>query len=184
MLIKMFKGLGIKNGVLSIQFFVEDGKFYAYDPGFRLQGEAPDVIIDAINSFDHKSMLINFALTGSMGVNDLVDRNDFWLRGKHACTLWILLKKGVINQIKGFVEIQEDDSVVFIMQRFSEGDIIQEFMLGTEKQVFARIYIVSETKEGLFNKINSIKAKISIIDEDGEDMILDFFNASTQEKRL
>ena len=51
-------------------------------------------------------------------------------------------------------------------------------MLGTEKQVFARIYIVCETKEDLFNKINLINAKISIIDENGEDMILDFFDAS------
>ena len=65
---EMFKGLGISNGVLAIQFFVEDNNYYAYDPGFRLQGEAMHIHINAINGFDHRKMLINFALTGSMGI--------------------------------------------------------------------------------------------------------------------
>ena len=36
-LIKMFKELKVDNGVMAIQFFVDNENFYAYDPGFRLQ---------------------------------------------------------------------------------------------------------------------------------------------------
>jgi biotin carboxylase len=70
-MMEMFKGLGINNGVLAIQFFVENDNYYAYDPGFRLQGEAMHIHINKINGFDHRTMLINFALTGSMGIKDL-----------------------------------------------------------------------------------------------------------------
>jgi len=175
---EMFKGIGIKNGVLAIQFFVEDDNFYAYDPGFRLQGEAMHIYINAINGFDHRLMLVNFALTGSMGVEDLGERNDFLLGGKHACTLWVLLKSGVIKDINGLKKLQQDPSVVFVMQRFFEGDIVLQHMVGNERQVLARIYIVSETKEDLVLKIYAIESALSVIDEDGNDMIVDLFNAS------
>ena len=170
---KMFKGIGVNNGVLAIQFFVENNHFYAYDPGFRLQGEAMHIYINAINGFDQRLMLINFALTGSMGVDDLAVQNDYLFRGKHACTFWILLKSGVIQIITGLNELQDDPSVIFVMQRFFEGDFISEKMVGNEKQVLARIYIVSETRENLLSKINKIKSTLSVTDIDGNDMIVD-----------
>ena len=177
-MIRMFKGLGINNGVLAIQFFVEDNNYYAYDPGFRLQGEAMHIHIDSINGFDHRKMLINFALTGSMGIKSLKEKNDFLFRSKQCCTLWVLLKKGVIKNIYGLKELNKDSSVIFIMQRFNEGDEVLENMVGNEKQVLARIYIVSKTKEELVSKINSIKSNLSVIDKDDNKMIIDLLNTS------
>ena len=69
--IRMFKEIGINNGVLLISAFYENGEFYVYDPGFRLQGEAPHLLMKAINGFDQREMLIRFALTGSEGKIDL-----------------------------------------------------------------------------------------------------------------
>jgi biotin carboxylase len=175
---KMFKEIGIKNGVLAVQFFVEGNKFYAYDPGFRLQGEAMHIYINEINKFDHRLMLINYALTGSMGVDDLKDRNDFLFRGMHACTFWILLKDGIIQKISGLNELQNDPSIIFIMQRFYEGDVVLDEMLGNEKQVLARVYIVSESKNDLVSKINEIKSKLFVFDEDGKNMIVDLLDTS------
>ena len=175
---EMFKGIGVNNGVLAIQFFVENDHYYAYDPGFRLQGEAMHIYINAINGFDHRLMLINFALTGSMGVNDLEVRNDFLFRGKHACTFWILLKSGVIKNITGLNELQGDPSVIFVMQRFFEGDFVSEEMVGNEKQVLARIYIISETRENLISKINEIKSTLSVTDNEGNDMIVDLVDTN------
>jgi hypothetical protein len=64
------------------------------------------------------------------------------------------------------------------MQRFSIGDIVLEEMIGNERQVLARIYIVTETKVGLDSKINEIKSNLSVIDGDGNDMIVDLFDTS------
>ena len=175
----MFRGLGIKNGILNIQFFVEGNNFYAYDPGFRLQGAAPDIIINTINGFDHRKMLINYALTGSMGVEDLAEINDYKFCGKHACTLWILLKSGIIKNIYGLKELRDDPSVIYIVQRFKEGDRVMESMLGNERQVLARVYVVTDSKKELLTKIVDIQTKLSVIDEDGNNMIIDFFDASS-----
>jgi len=175
----MFRGLGIKNGILNIQFFVEGNNFYAYDPGFRLQGAAPDIVINAINGFDHRKMLINFALTGSMGVEDLAEQNDYRFRGKRACTLWILLKSGIIKNIYGLKELRDDPSVIYIVQRFKEGDRVMESMLGNERQVLARIYVVTDSIKELLSKIGDIQTKLSVIDEDGNNMIFDFFDTSS-----
>ncbi len=178
MMIKMFKGLGIKNGVLAIQFFVENNDFFAYDPGFRLQGEAMHIHINYINGFDHRLMLINYALTGSMGVKGLKEKNDFLFLGNHCCTLWVLLNSGIIKNIFGLKKIEKDSSVIFIMQRFNEGDEVLKNMVGNEKQVLARIYIVSKTKEELVSKINSIKSNLSVIDNENNEMIIDLLDTS------
>ncbi len=175
-MIEMFKGLGIKNGVLNIQFFVENDKFYAYDPGFRLQGEAPHVIVNAINKFDHRIMLINFALIGSMGVDDIPQRNDFRLKGKCACTLWVLLKSGKISSINGIEKIKTDLSVIHVMQRFNEGDELLPSMVGNEKQVVFRIYIVENSLQQLRKKISQIQSNISVYDKLGNNMIVELFD--------
>jgi hypothetical protein len=64
------------------------------------------------------------------------------------------------------------------MQRFNEGETVLENMVGNEKQVLARIYIVSETKVELVSKINSIKSNLSVVDENGNEMIVDLLDTS------
>lgn len=173
LMLNLFKGLNIQNGVLNIQYFVEDDKFYAYDPGFRLQGEAPHISINAVNGFDSREMLINFALTGSMGVDDLSVRNDFNFRNKFTSTLWILLKAGKIAKINGLDDIRKNPSVISIIQRFEEHDVITNSMVGNERQVFARIYIMGNTFIELRNKIKWVNDTLEILDSSGTDMIVD-----------
>jgi biotin carboxylase len=171
---KMFEGLGVRNGVLNLQFFVEDGKFFAYDPGFRLQGEAPHIALLAVNGFDHRKMLLNFALSGSMGVDDFAARNDFRLRGKRSCTLWVLLRSGVIGRIGGLDAIRDDPCVVFVLQRFAEGERVTAEMVGTERQVLARIYMVSDSADELANKLRQFRKTLSVVDTNGRDMVVDW----------
>ena len=167
-----FKKLNIQNGILNLQFFVENGVFYAYDPGFRLQGEAPHIHLAHINGFDHRKMLINFAFTGVLGEDDFPEKNDYMFKGKKACTIWILLKEGTINAIKGMSEIKADKNVIFVLDRFKEGDVVEKEWLGTERQVFARIYVVADSIEELNAKMSEFKDTLVITDNSGNDMIL------------
>lgn len=176
-MISFFKKLGVKNGVLNIQFFIQEGRFYAYDPGFRLQGEAPHIHIAAINGFDHRKMLLNFALTGSLGVTDLEDRNDCLFRNKYGATIWVLLKSGKIGEVIGLHNIRDDKSVSFLLQRFYENDIVELGMEGTERQVFARIYAQCDSFEKLGEKINEFQKMLTIRDVNGENMIIDWVDS-------
>jgi biotin carboxylase len=182
-LVSMFRGIGIQNGVLNLQFFVRNGVFHAYDPGFRLQGEAPHIPIKAINGFDHREMLITFALTGAMGHHDLSAANDFRFRGKAACTLWILLKSGIIGAVEGLDSFRNDSMVVEIIERFKVGDYVSEEMIGNERQVFARLYIVASSIDELYDKVVAMEGQIRVYDDAGKDMIVEWMNPAYIKKR-
>jgi biotin carboxylase len=174
---RMFEGLGVRDGVLNVQFFVDGADFFAYDPGFRLQGEAPHIVINAVNGFDHRSMLIEFALTGRMGTADLISANDPRLRGNRACTVWLLLKEGTIDRIDGLDALRLDPSVVFVLQRFSEGDAVLQDMVGTERQVLARVYVVANSDRALAAKVAEIHRIVQVTDITGHDMLVDRVDA-------
>ncbi len=69
--VNMLKGLGVENGILYVSAFYENGHFYVYDPGFRLQGGGFHLTLKGVNGFDQRKMLINFALTGSLSSSRL-----------------------------------------------------------------------------------------------------------------
>lgn len=176
LMLSFFEKLGIRNGVLNIQFFVKDDQYYAYDPGFRLQGEAPHIHISEINKFDHRKMLINFALTGSLGVDNFYEKNDCLFKNGYAATIWVLLKSGTISNVKGLDLIKSDKNVSFVMERFFENDIIEPNMIGTERQVFARIYLQCNEFEELKEKVIDFQQILEIKDSNGENMIIDWIS--------
>lgn len=178
-MISFFEKLGIKNGILNIQFFVKDNQYYAYDPGFRLQGEAPHIHILEINKFDHRKMLLNYSLTGSLGVDDFNEKNDCLFKDKYASTIWVLLKNGKIGEIIGLDKIKADKNVSFVMERFKINDTIEPEMIGTERQVFARIYIQCDKFEMLKEKIAEFQKLLIINDSKGENMIIDWVKPET-----
>ncbi len=175
--LRLFKEIGIKNGVLMLSGFYENGEFYVYDTGFRLQGEAPHLLMKAIHGFDQREMLIRFALTGSEGDVDLEKDDDTRLRGKWAATVWFLLKAGKIDKIYGLNELDKDKRVVANVQRFYEGDEIPTQWIGTEKQVLTRLYLVCDSKEELAVCINEYQNKVKVINTEGKEMLLKGFNA-------
>lgn len=166
----LFKYLHIKNGVLLIQAFVEDGQFYVYDPGFRLQGGAPHMLINSINGFDQQEMLINFALSGEMGKNEIEQKNDCMFQGKIGASQVILLKSGIIKRISGIDDVERFPEVVSVTQRLFEGDEV--YMPGTEQQVLVRFHIVCETKEDLRTVVKRINQAVHAWDIDGNEMCL------------
>lgn len=176
--LRMFKEIGIKNGVLMLSAFYENGEFYVYDTGFRLQGEAPHFIIKHIQGFDQREMLIRFALTGSEGDFDLEEKDDTMLRGKQAATIWFLSKAGKIAKIEGLDKLADDKRVITIVQRFNEGDEVKDEWIGTEKQVFARLYLCTDTKEQMKDAINEYQAKVKVMDDNGNNLLLKGFDAS------
>lgn len=173
---RMFKDIGIRNGVLMLSGFYEDGEFYVYDTGFRLQGEAPHFIIKAIQGFDQREMLIRFALTGSEGDLDLKTADDTYLRGKWAATLWCLLKKGTITRIEGLDNLDADPRVIMNAQRLHVGDVVPQEWIGNEKQVLTRMYLVCDSKQELADALKEYMAKIKVYDEAGNEMLLKGFD--------
>lgn len=176
--LRLFKNIGIKNGVLMLSGFYENGEFYVYDTGFRLQGEAPHLLMKAIHGFDQREMLIRFALTGSEGEFDLLKEDDTRLRNKWAATVWFLCKNGTIDRIEGLNDLEQDKRVVANVQRLHEGDEIIPSWVGTEKQVLTRLYLVCDSKEQLRDAIIEYQNKVKAFDKNGNNMLLNGFDAN------
>lgn len=176
--LRLFKEIGIKNGVLMLSGFYENGEFYVYDTGFRLQGEAPHLLMKAIHGFDQREMLIRFALTGSEGEIDLAKDDDTRLRGKWAATLWFLLRAGKIDRIIGLDELDRDKQVVANIQRLHEGDTVQPEWIGNEKQVLTRMYLVCNSKMELADALKYYMNTVKVLDENGNDLLLKGFDVN------
>lgn len=173
-LCEMFKGLDIETGVLNVQFFVENNVFHSYDPGFRLQGEAPHIHLVHINGFDHRKMLINYAFTGVFGEEDFSEKNDYMMGGRTACSVWVLLKGGKIDSIKGLNEVKFHKNVHFVVERFKAGDTVKEEWLGTERQVLYRIYTAADSILEINQTIEDIQNTLKITDSKGNDMVIEW----------
>ena len=119
-------------------------------------------------------MLLNFALTGKFGKDNFAEQNDYMFRGKSACSIWILLKDGKINSIKGLDEIKNHKNVNFVVERFKQGDTVMPEWVGTERQILYRIYTASDSIEETNQTILDIKEILDVKGEEGEDMIIEW----------
>jgi hypothetical protein len=141
-----------------------------------LQGEAPHLYLNNINGFDNRKMLINFALTSSPQEPHLKTKNDPYFNGKYAGTLWVLLKVGEIGWIHGLDEIKQVPEIFQVIQRLYEGDKVSQEMIGTERQVFGRFYIIADSQEQLVDKIQFIQNTLKVYNPNNEDLVLEIFD--------
>lgn len=176
--LRLFREIGIKNGVLMLSGFYENGEFYVYDTGFRLQGEAPHLLMKAIHGFDQREMLIRFALTGSQGDVELKMEDDTRLRGKWAATLWFLLKEGRIAKIEGLDRLDQDERVVANIQRLHEGDTVLPEWIGNEKQVLTRMYLICNSRMELADTLKYYMNTVKVLDEEGNNLLLKGFDVN------
>ena len=175
---KMFKYLNIKNGIFSVQGMIYQNSFYPYDPGFRLQGEGQHVILKNLFKIDYLKMLINLSLGKKFYNKNLSLINNVQLNNFYVCSLWVLLKKGTITKIKNLETILQNKNIFKIVQRLYLNDVINNRMVGTEKQVFARFYIKSKSKNGLINLIDFIHKNLRIMDKNNNSLIIKYYRLS------
>ena len=167
---QLLQYLKIRNGVFLIQAFVENGKFYVYDPGFRLQGGAPHILMNEINHLDQRELLINLALNQTIDTEEIEKKNDFLFKGKIGASKVILLRKGVIKRIIGIDKVRSFPEIVAVTQRLFEGDEVN--MIGTEQQILVRFHMVCETKKELDALLYKIEETVQVWDKDEKDMCI------------
>jgi biotin carboxylase len=174
----MLKQLGVKNGTLFIEGCVDEEGFYFWEAGFRLCGAQQAIIPRYVNNIDIEEMLIEYALTGKMSEQDLVNREDPFLKGKVACNLLLFVNEGVIGRIEGVSALLEIKEVVNYTQLLDIGSSVSFDMLGTLDQNFARIHIVSANHEELHEVIRSVFETVKVFDVDGKDMLVETMDFS------
>lgn len=167
----MLRSVGIRNGMMFMQCKVEDEVCVTYDIGFRLTGSLEYKILDALCGFDPLKMMINFALTGSMGEESLAEKvNPKFPRP--AYNVSCLAAPGKIAQIGGVDPVKKIPGVEDVVLAHMEGETITKEMRGLLSQIVVRILGSVDEKKDLYPMMHRIENEISILSDDGTSMML------------
>lgn len=165
----MLKRLGIKNGPVFMQGFVDDGKFRFFDPGFRFPGGEYEAMFKEMTGIDIMSMMVEFALTGRI-TSPPIPEDAVFLGGRRVAILFPTVRDGVVTKIVGRDEILADGhGVLFVNQKYYEGDRVE--MSYNVNQRFAEIDVIGRDTADLVEKIRYIYDTMAVLDERGGDMM-------------
>ena len=141
----MFKSIGMAEGMIFIQAFVEDGNFIFYEMGYRLTGTLEYKLMDAVLGINPLELMIEFCTNRQSEIRrKIMHLNPYW--NKYGCNITLLSKPGRIGKIAGINELLSMTEILDVFCSYKEGDVIPQTALGTLQQVIIRIFAIAQTK--------------------------------------
>ena len=168
---RMFRHLGIKDGMMFMQCKVEDDTCYVYDLGFRLTGSLEYKILERVCDYNPLEMMIEFALTGKMGEESIAEKAVPEFQTP-AFNVSCLCAPGTIKAITGIEEVKSFNEVEDAVIAHAPGETITEQMKGLLAQITVRVLGSVVSKEYLLPVMQRIDDTIHIIGEHGEELQL------------
>ena len=168
---RMFRYLGLKDGMMFMQCKVEDGTCYVYDLGYRLTGSLEYKILERVCGYNPLEMMICHALTGKMGNESIADKAVPEFKTP-AFNVSCLSAPGTIKDITGIEVVKQMPEVIDAVIAHYPGETITEKMRGLLAQITVRILGSVPTKDMLLPTMQCIDNTIHIIGEDGEELLL------------
>lgn len=173
--VNMFKSIGMTDGMIFIQTFVENGRFIFYEMGYRLTGSLEYKLMDKLLGINPLNMMIEFALTGKVKSKEkLKNLNPNW--DQYGCNITLLSKPGQIGKIEGVKEVLAMPEVLDVFPSYKEGDTIPETAVGTLQQVVLRIFAAAKSKKELAAVMNKIHETIRVTSTNNENLLLEKFD--------
>lgn len=171
--LEMFRSIGVKNGPVFMQGFVDDGVFRFFDPGLRFPGVDYELIYNEVFGTDLLDRLWTFALSGTMH-NDGIPEKGWQLKGKSAAVLFPCMAAGRIGSIHGEEILKSTCEVVSYSFRHRPGDVVK--WTRDVNQRYAEIDMVAENRSILQDRIGCLNKVLYPCDSNGNSMQFDPFD--------
>lgn len=168
---RMFKHLGLKDGMMFMQCKVEDGTCYVYDLGYRLTGSLEYKILERVCGYNPLEMMICHALTGKMREDGIAERAVPEFKTP-AFNVSCLCEPGTITKIEGIEAVKAMPEVEDVVIAHTPGETITEQMKGLLAQITVRVLGSVENKEQLLPTMQKIDNTIHIVGSNGEELLL------------
>ncbi len=97
---RLFQGLGILDGPVFMQGFMDGDTFRPFDPGRRFPGVEYDLMLKRATGVDFMQMLVEFAVTGRMPCTELPS-DLYMIGGCHAAVLFPTMGAGTVGSVSG-----------------------------------------------------------------------------------
>lgn len=168
----MFESLGYKNGVFFFQAIPDGEEIYVYEMGLRVSGGMIYNMTEAVGCNNVMKMLIYHSLAGKMCETEDLKTIDPYFHGKQASTVALPLRVGKIAHIDGLNKIKSLPGVVDVTVYYDEGHECIQQHINTLDQLFARIIVICDDEQSLFQSILKIKEIINVTDSQMDNMII------------
>jgi biotin carboxylase len=166
------QSMGLKNGMVFIQAFVDQENFIFYDMGYRLTGTQEYNILENICGFNPLKMLVDYALTQKMGDFDVQPMVDPYFGGKLATIITFLIMPGTIARFVGLDQINGMKGVIKTVMNYEVGDNITDAALGTLQQVVCRVYAIHANIEQRKKMTKQVKNTFDVISTTNRSMVI------------
>ena len=166
---KMYKNLGVQNGLLSLQFFTNGDTFYVMEMGHRLTGGQHYTYSKAENGISSLDHLIQFAVTGKMADFCIAEKENPCFKNIY-CHLYLLGKEAVIARIEGMEALKQLPEIIRLSPMKNVGDKIGKD--GNSAQKVLGLHMKLERREDIPRIINYIKKRFHVYDETGNDLLI------------
>lgn len=169
---KAFNSINLNKGAFFFQAIPDGDNIYIYEMGLRVSGGMIYKLTEATSGNNTLKMLIHQCVTGEMCDLDDIGIIDPLLKGKVASTMALPLRVGTIDTVQGFDGIEHCENVIDFTSYYQIGDVIETCHLNTLDQLFARIMVVADNHDKLFDSLKMIRDRVSIKDNFGNEMII------------
>ena len=165
--LKMFKAIDVRNGVMTLQSFYRNGQFYVFEAGFRMGGAQNYILTEYQWGINSLNSMMNYALCGNMNNTPICEIDN--ARFRHpCCNYYVGLKAGTIAKMDGVEEVKTLNGVLNVTVMCGVGEVIED--TNALERICLRIHVVGDTPEKLAENLVRISDTLKIISTDGEDM--------------
>lgn len=166
----LLKDIGMKNGIIFLQCFVENDELYFFEGGCRAGGADEYVLWQNIYGIDFIKCMLSFAATGNYGIADIKKMLSGSKQKKKESVLNVLVRSGTISEIRGVEKIREIPEVSLVTVMRDVGDVIANDY--TSGQIAVRVMIEADDNADYLSTIDRIYNTLSVLDEKKEEMII------------
>lgn len=168
-IIRMFKALGMSEGMVFMQSFIENGKCVVYEMGYRLTGSIEHHLISKATGFNPLEAIVNFAVGNTVDLSEVckIDSGKGFL-----ANVSLLVTPGVIAEYKGVEEAKLVEGVLHVFLSYGTGTRLGTEIMGRLAQIAVRVLLYAENRQELIERMEQVKNLVRVLDQDGKDLLL------------
>lgn len=169
------KKVGIKNGTVFMQGFIDGNTVRFYDPGLRLPGTEYEKLLLRATGINLMKEMIKLSLGGEIDDYGGALSTAYMLKGQVSVQLLVSARGGTIKKFEGLDEISAHKNVVTVAQRYFVGETVPQ--TGDVKQRICEIVVLAK-REDIKSVIQWVQSKLIVLDEKDQNMLVSQFNAN------
>ena len=168
--VNMLKHIGITDGALTLQGFIDGDTVRFYDPAYRFPGSSYEKLLYSATGVNLMEYAISFALGERKEVIPELE-DAYLLNGKCSIMLLFTSRSGRIARFSGMEEIRQMPEVVSAVQKEAVGSVIHES--GDVGQRIAEVgVLVKDDKRTIENACLKVQKALQVFDENGESLLV------------